>query len=348
MIVKDEEEVLPRCLESVKTIIDELIVVDTGSTDATRKVAEAYGAKMYEFTWRDDFAAARNYSFSKATGDYILWLDADDVLPAREAKKLPALYKKLEKEQPSVVLCPYDVGGENGQTFLRERLLRRIDGFVWQGCVHECIAPSGKILRSDVRIQHLGSKKERSERNLRIYQRYLSRGGLLSPRDRFYYGRELYYHKLYQESLAVLEPLFFDKTAWHVNQIEGCLIAAKCHLARGERELAKEALFRSFRFGEPRASVLCELGALFRQDNRNKEAVFWLTSALFCRDHSAEGDFDCPTDRNLRPLLELTCAYFVLGEHKKALFCHRQAERRFPDHPSVLYNRNFFRSKGLL
>ena len=80
MIVKNEENVIDRCLNCVKDVVDEMIIVDTGSTDNTIAKAESLGAKIYNFQWIDDFAEARNFSFSKATKDYILWLDADDVL----------------------------------------------------------------------------------------------------------------------------------------------------------------------------------------------------------------------------------------------------------------------------
>ena len=79
MIVKDEETVLPRCLESVQGLFDEIVVIDTGSTDQTREIARAFGAEVFDFQWRDDFSVARNFSFSKATSDYLFWMDADDV-----------------------------------------------------------------------------------------------------------------------------------------------------------------------------------------------------------------------------------------------------------------------------
>ena len=80
MIVKDEQDVIERCLESVKDVVDEIIIVDTGSTDKTKQIVSKYTDKIYDFEWVNDFAKARNYSFSKATKDYILWLDADDVI----------------------------------------------------------------------------------------------------------------------------------------------------------------------------------------------------------------------------------------------------------------------------
>ena len=88
MIVRNEEAVLGRCLDSVADLVDEIILVDTGSTDNTKAVAAEYAAKIYDFPWCDDFSAARNYAVSQAVGDYWLWLDADDVIEGENHEKL--------------------------------------------------------------------------------------------------------------------------------------------------------------------------------------------------------------------------------------------------------------------
>ena len=88
MIVRNEEKVLARCLESVRGCVDEIIIVDTGSSDGTKEIAARFTDKIYDFEWIDDFSAARNYSFEQATGDYLLWLDADDVLLPADAEAL--------------------------------------------------------------------------------------------------------------------------------------------------------------------------------------------------------------------------------------------------------------------
>ena len=80
MIVKNEEAVLARCLDSLQQIADEIIIVDTGSTDRTKEIAALYTSRIYDFTWVHDFSAARNFAFSKATKDYIYSADADEVL----------------------------------------------------------------------------------------------------------------------------------------------------------------------------------------------------------------------------------------------------------------------------
>ena len=95
MIVKNEEEVLERCLNSLKGLMDEIIIVDTGSTDSTKEIAARYTDKIYDFSWCDDFAAVRNFSFSKATQEYIYAPDADEVLDDTNRRRFMMLKAAL-------------------------------------------------------------------------------------------------------------------------------------------------------------------------------------------------------------------------------------------------------------
>lgn len=339
MIVKDEEAVLGRCLESVKGLFEETVVVDTGSRDRTREIARAHSCLVYDFPWRDDFALARNFAFSKGTGDYLLWLDADDLFPPESAQKMGELRALLERERPDAVCCPYETG-DAALVFYRERFLRREAGSKWRGRVHECIEVRGKSIRFPLKIVHLGSEKPRGMRNLHLYQAWAGEEKL-SPRDLFYYGRELYYHKLYTEAIAVLEEML-DGGGWYVNEIEACKVLAACRTARGEREAALAALLRTFRYGEPRAAVCCEIGNMLRDKGDLRSAVFWYESALRCRDHAEEGDFETPAARTVDPLLALVYCCYRLGDRERSLYYHKKTEELAPEHPSVLYNRSFF------
>ena len=106
MIVRNEEESLERCLESTRNVADEIIIVDTGSTDGTIDIAKRYTQKVYEFPWIDDFAAARNFAFSKATRQYCMWLDADDILEPSDREALLRL-KALLPADVDVVMMRY-------------------------------------------------------------------------------------------------------------------------------------------------------------------------------------------------------------------------------------------------
>ena len=109
MIVKNEEDVLERCLDSVADLVDEIVIVDTGSTDRTREIAARYTDKIFDFPWRDDFAAARNESFAHASMDYCMWLDADDVLLEADRAAFLELKETLDPAV-SVVMAPYHTG----------------------------------------------------------------------------------------------------------------------------------------------------------------------------------------------------------------------------------------------
>src|SRR5262249_7777439 len=98
MIVKNEEKNLPDCLASVRDLFNELIVLDTGSTDRTREIAAQMGAKVFEFPWQDSFSAARNEAIRHATGEWIFWLDADDRLDEPNRPKLRRLFESLGNE----------------------------------------------------------------------------------------------------------------------------------------------------------------------------------------------------------------------------------------------------------
>jgi len=140
MIVKNEEDVLERCLNSAADLVDEIIIVDTGSTDRTKEIAARFTDKVFDFPWQDDFAAARNESFSHASMDYCMWLDADDLLLEEDQKSFLALKESLDPTV-SVVMAPYHTGfdGSGRVTFFyyRERLIKNHTGMCWMGAVHE-------------------------------------------------------------------------------------------------------------------------------------------------------------------------------------------------------------------
>jgi len=140
MIVKNEERFLGQCLASVKDIADELIVIDTGSTDRTVEIAREHGAHVGHFKWCNDFAAARNASIAPATGDWILFLDADEELSQAEKQHLPGL---LNSNNVALIRLPL-INTHQGQTSqsIIPRLFRNIPTVQFQGCVHEGVYTS--------------------------------------------------------------------------------------------------------------------------------------------------------------------------------------------------------------
>ena len=205
MIVKNEEDTLARCLRSVHDIVDEIIIVDTGSTDKTKEIARDFTSKIYDFEWIDDFSAARNYSFSKATMDYILWLDADDVILPNDKKKLKKLKETLDPSVATVMMkynYAFDEYGNVTLCFYRERLVKRSCNPVWHDPVHEFIGIEGKTINSDICITHKRIH-DASDRNLRIFEKMIEQGRPMSARNYFYYAKELYYHNRFKRLLNI-------------------------------------------------------------------------------------------------------------------------------------------------
>ena len=157
MIVKNEEDVLERCLDSISHLVDEIVIVDTGSTDRTKEIAARFTDLIFDFPWQDDFAAARNESFSHASMDYCMWLDADDVLLEADQRAFLALKDTLDPAV-SVVMAPYHTGfDESGRvtfSYYRERLIKNHTGLGWVGAVHEVVTPAGKVFYAGFAVTH--------------------------------------------------------------------------------------------------------------------------------------------------------------------------------------------------
>lgn len=166
MIVKNEEANLPACLDSVAGVFDEIVVVDTGSTDRTREIATERGARVFDFVWVDDFAAARNAALARATGDYAFWLDADDVVEPEDRERLVALLGKLRADRPAAFVvrceCDPDEKGGGGQTVVDHvRLFPVGESIRWTYRVHEQILPAlaragVPSVWTDFKIRHTG------------------------------------------------------------------------------------------------------------------------------------------------------------------------------------------------
>lgn len=194
MIVKNEESQLEQCLASVCGFVDEIIIVDTGSTDRTKELARKFTEKLYDFEWMDDFSAARNFSYEQATMDYILWMDADEILLPKEAAKFKVLKETMPPDVDAVMMRYNPGADEQGRLLFscsRGRLTKRACGFRWREPVHEYLELAGKFVNSDISISHVKQQTVFSQRNIKIYESCLAKGIDLSPRGLYYYAREL-------------------------------------------------------------------------------------------------------------------------------------------------------------
>ncbi len=182
MIVKNEEHNLPACLGSIRDLVDEMIVVDTGSTDRTREIAARFGARVHDFAWVDDFSAARNESKRLATGEWIFWLDADEHLDEENRQKLRVLFAGLKDENAAFVVklhSPKSNGSAVRVNYVR--IFRNHPLVCWENRIHEQIMPSlqrlgAKLHWTEVVIEHSGYQDQsvldvKWQRNLALLER---------------------------------------------------------------------------------------------------------------------------------------------------------------------------------
>lgn len=345
MIAKNEEDVIGRCLESVKDIVDEINIVDTGSTDRTKEIVSKYTNRIFDFKWIDDFGAARNFSFSKATKQYILWLDCDDVFINEDIEKLKKLKQTLDHNVDAVTFrYNYfsDAEGNPLLIFRRERLVKRSRNFKWVGFIHEYIAASGNMIDADVTVTHKRIHGS-SDRNLNIYRKKLSEGHILSTRDVYYYGKELYYHGMWDESIKVLEP-FMDMDSWVEDKIDAACKLADSYQYIGNNKKERETLTKSFDFTVPRGEVMYRLGHSFERDGRFHEAIFWYETILNTEMPKECHGFINPEFWTWKPHLQLCVCYYRIGQVEKANYHHREAYKLNPNDPHIKQNEEFFES----
>ncbi len=179
MIVKNEEKYLRDCLESVKDVVDEIVIVDTGSTDQTLKIAKEYDAKIFHFEWINDFSEARNYALSKTSGRWVLYLDADERLSNDSKKELKEIVLKNENAAYKCIVSSIDTHNSKPNVFKYPRLFKYNPKLKFVGSIHEQIYDSllkekYKIKESSIEIIHVGydiGKEEmnkKAERNLSL------------------------------------------------------------------------------------------------------------------------------------------------------------------------------------
>ncbi len=158
MIVKNEEALLPQCLASVKKCADEIIVVDTGSTDGTIEIAESYGAKVYHHPWENNFSKHRNQSLSYASGDWILILDADEALAPGQGDRIREAVSKSAENCTKIYFMVHDIENDKVSMVTTSlRLFRNHVGAHYEGIVHNLIVvPKGESIKTDIILYHYG------------------------------------------------------------------------------------------------------------------------------------------------------------------------------------------------
>lgn len=346
MIVKNEEHTLERCLTSVDGIPDEIIIVDTGSEDHTKDLAKNWTPRVFDFTWVDDFSRARNYSFAQATMDYILWLDADDVLLPEDRIKLLEL-KSLLAPIVDAVSMPYhtafDEAGNVVRSSRRLRMVRRDKNFIWKGFVHEDLVTQGPYhcLESDVVVTHKKPTADTSStRNLLIYEKHLADGREMSLSDLFHYARECDKNRDYGKAILCYRQFLERKGEVDLDLTLNTLHRlARCYYQIGDLEKEWECTLKSLELDVPRPEFSCRFGERFLNNDQFRQAIFSYKLAL-------QDDQGKPGEKLVQnypfktwlPHKQLGLCYYRIGDYEKSLHHNKLASQYLPDDPDIKTN----------
>lgn len=286
MIVKNEERVLARCLDSIAGLVDEMIIVDTGSTDRTKEIAAKYTDQIYDFAWVDDFSAARNFAFSKAGKEYIYSADADEVLDETNRERFRILKETL---LPEVEIVQMKYGNQlqhntiyNFDEEYRPKLFKRVREFVWEEAIHETVRIEPVIYDSDVVITHL-PENVHAGRDFKAFQKILQRGGDISGRLHEIYAKELFIAGGKEDFLAAAD--FFEQSAEDVNRsgdevVQACLVTARAARYQGD-DLKFFKYIMKVIAGNECSEGCFELGEFYLEKGDYEEAAVWFYNACY-------------------------------------------------------------------
>ena len=286
MIVKNESAVLRRCLDSVAGLMDEIIVVDTGSQDDTKEIAAEYTDKIYDYVWDNDFAAARNFAFSKATMEYIYSADADEVVDGENYVRFQQLKQVLMPEieivQMYYVTPPEYNTASNFMKEYRPKLYRRLRTFRWIDAVHETVCLEPIVFDSEIEILHLPQSLH-SSRDFQLFGMAFEREGRLSNKLHSMYAKELFISGD-DDDFRKAVPVF-QATLNRPDAETDMIREAICVLCHGYRVDGQTDLFFSMAFklmpDSLCAELCCEVGTHFLDRGDYQEAAQWFETALY-------------------------------------------------------------------
>ena len=352
LIVKDEEKVLERCINSLKGCYDELIIVDTGSTDDTINIAKKLGARVEHFKWIDDFAAARNYAFSFATGDWIMWVDADDVLMKEDTKRFREIVHSHDNDDVMGINFPYIYSHESTGTgeipnfkYHRLRIMKKESNPVWIGRIHEYNKIEGKTINCDeIDFHHYrdeGKGTQNTARNLRILKKVVDD---CSPEDKprylFYYGKECIYNNMLDEAIKAFKE-YIPLSNWIPEKHRAMYEMAVCYQIKGDIDNAKKYAHESMLIDEDFVDPYILLGKIAYNNKEWQRCIKWMTAATKCNAPQVKF-FDYIPYHTYVPYDFMSICYWNLGNKEKALETINKCLEYKPNDERYLHNKKWY------
>ena len=343
LIVKadnEESKLLDRCLSFVSPYVQEICITITGENKKCEQVCKKYGAKVSHFKWVNDFSKARNFNFSQATGDYILWLDSDDVL--KGAELLPGLIQKMSEEKidTGVMNYLYDFDEHKQCTVkhLKTRIVKNDGCVTWVGELHEDFRENRQITGyfiEDIEVLHLTSKKRvevNTKRNIEIAKEALERDKD-DPR-----GYWLVANALRMDGDPEAEEYFRDFIRMSESDDEKYLAYLNLSVMGENVKDALQALYLRPTYPD----AYFKLAELCYKEKRYDTAINFIEIGLQMPIPDKEIIVYNPRDYDYNPLVMLMHIYSDMGKTEKALLTAQKLVKMFPNDPKLEKYRQMF------
>lgn len=363
MIVKNEEQFLEQCLNSIKDLVNEIIIVDTGSTDKTKEIASKFKAKIYDFQWCDDFSAARNESLKHATGDWIMVLDADETIAERDLSKIRELVMNTEAKgyiltQRNYIHSLEDLNfarldgievrgaGQAEKDFISSlgddyieskdtagwfsvpivRLFRNSSDLAFSGRIHEDISPSmsGKIVHSDIPIHHFGKMNIENWKKKWVLYEQLEEKKAAEEKDYYAYF-ELGRQYLANQKIEPAKEMLLRSIKLNNNFWTSWFNLGSIYLIQGQREEAIICLEKAKTLNPSVAIIYTNLGVAYVQEKESKKAIDNFLIAVELNPRDADAYFN------------LGLCYNEMGEKNQAYRAFEKAIELNPEYQKSVH-----------
>ncbi len=319
MIVKNEEKHLENCLNSIKNFVDEIIIIDTGSNDKTKEIAKKFTNKIFDFKWNNNFSDARNFSLSKATKEWILSLDADEIIAKKDMEKIKKLINTGQADSFLLNWRNYtnDIGiagwtsckndsyeeSKNASGFNVEKVLRLFKNkkeYYFEGKIHETPHNSikksgGTLFDTDLIIHHLGSLDKQKFTNkkdtyIRLLKERLEKKDFVEkPKDFVFFelGRELWELKHLEEAIY-----YFEKAVEIKEDFRYLFALGGLYIIDDKLDEAEKVLKKANELNPRDVSINNNLGVIYARKKEFNKAIRRFEKAIDINPKFADAYFN--------------------------------------------------------
>ncbi|PGS56486.1 glycosyl transferase [Bacillus sp. AFS041924] len=339
MVVQNNEATIERCLSSISSIVDEIIIVDLKSHDRTIELARQFTDQIHVFNGVDKLDAL-NFSKSLATKDFILLLNHSEVLLDNDRLKFSKLKQSINKEVYHVAF-DYQIGWNVKSKQKTSRLFKRLSSNSHSPNTNN--EQTTETFSTNLLITDLPFTQNTKE-NIQIYEHMLSNHINLSTMDLFYYAKELSSNHQHDQSIKYFLKFLRINQPFEELNILACHFIANCYHEFNLKDLETTWLLKALKYGNTHPETCCRLAYTFFEKNNFDSAIYWYKEATLNKVNNRLLHLN-PSCTTWLPHLQLAVCYDRIGELRLANEHNELAYQFYPTHPSILSNREYFSNR---